>query len=111
MIRSLSPPLLLKLVQNVIPTPFLEITDQESVKAAAKKAEARLEGSGLNLLINNAGILLPATLETVTAKDMMDGYNTNVVGSMLVTQVSQEVVVPCFFQSSLPSKTGGRPAH
>ncbi|XP_061450385.1 C-signal-like [Rhineura floridana] len=64
----------------------LETTDEESVQAAAKKAEARLGGSGLNLLINNAGIMLPCTLESATAKDMLDVYNTNLVGPMLVTK-------------------------
>ncbi|XP_066493335.1 C-signal-like [Tiliqua scincoides] len=64
----------------------LETTDEESVKAAAKKAEARLGGSGLNLLINNAGVMPPCTLESATAQDMLDVYNTNLVGPVLVTK-------------------------
>ncbi|XP_062996937.1 C-signal-like [Elgaria multicarinata webbii] len=64
----------------------LETTDEESVKAAAKKAEACLGGSGLNLLINNAGVMPPCTLQSATAKDMLEVYNTNLVGPMLVTK-------------------------
>uniref|UniRef100_A0A8C8RG82 C-factor-like n=1 Tax=Pelusios castaneus TaxID=367368 RepID=A0A8C8RG82_9SAUR len=64
----------------------LDTTDPGSIKAAAKKAEAHLGGSGLNLLINNAGIVSPSTLESATSEDMLSVYNTNVVGPLLVTQ-------------------------
>ncbi|XP_053127519.1 C-factor-like isoform X2 [Hemicordylus capensis] len=64
----------------------LETTDEASVKAAAKQAEARLGGAGLNLLINNAGVMPACTLESATAKDMLDVYSTNLVGPMLVAK-------------------------
>ncbi|KAL8194589.1 UNVERIFIED_CONTAM: hypothetical protein K2H54_025546 [Gekko kuhli] len=64
----------------------LEATDPASVEAAAKKAEAHLAGCGLNLLINNAGVMPPCSLESITAKDMLDVYNTNTVGPLLVTK-------------------------
>ncbi|XP_053127518.1 C-factor-like isoform X1 [Hemicordylus capensis] len=63
-----------------------ETTDEASVKAAAKQAEARLGGAGLNLLINNAGVMPACTLESATAKDMLDVYSTNLVGPMLVAK-------------------------
>ncbi|XP_065423837.1 uncharacterized protein LOC101949471 isoform X3 [Chrysemys picta bellii] len=64
----------------------LEATDPTSIQAAAKKAEAHLGGSGLNLLINNAGVMPESTLESATAADMLAVYKINVVGPMLVTQ-------------------------
>nr|XP_056718508.1 C-factor-like [Euleptes europaea] len=64
----------------------LETTDPASVEAAAKKVKAHLGDCGLNLLINNAGVMPPCTLESATAKDMLDVYNTNTVGPMLVTK-------------------------
>ncbi|XP_077166354.1 C-signal-like [Paroedura picta] len=64
----------------------LEATDPASVEAAAKKAEVHLGGCGLNFLINNAGIMPACSLESATSKDMLDVYNTNVVGPMLVTK-------------------------
>ncbi|XP_042293979.1 C-factor-like [Sceloporus undulatus] len=64
----------------------LETTDPKSIQAAAKKAEARLGGAGLNLLINNAGIMPACTLESATSEHMLDVYNTNLVGPMLVTK-------------------------
>ncbi|XP_061449996.1 C-signal-like [Rhineura floridana] len=64
----------------------LESTDEESIRAAAKEAEVQLAGSGLNLLINNAAIMPPSTLESVTQEDMLSVYHINTVGPMLVTK-------------------------
>ena len=50
--------------------------------------EGKLNGTGLNLLINNAGIYSPtASLETVDAEEMIRVYRTNAVGPMLMAQV------------------------
>ncbi|CAI5781916.1 Uncharacterized protein PODLI_1B042314 [Podarcis lilfordi] len=64
----------------------LESTDEASIKAAAKEVEVHLAGSGLNLLINNAGIMPPSTLESVDKEDMLSVYRINLIGPMLVTQ-------------------------
>uniref|UniRef100_A0A8C8SSR9 C-factor-like n=1 Tax=Pelusios castaneus TaxID=367368 RepID=A0A8C8SSR9_9SAUR len=65
----------------------LEVTDPANVKTAAARVEKHLKGSGLNLLINNAGILRLTTLETETLEDMSLVYATNVIGPLLVSQV------------------------
>lgn len=53
-----------------------------------KIVEGKLNGMGLNLLINNAGIYTPtASLETVDAEEMIRTYKTNAVGPMLMAQV------------------------
>nr|XP_020653499.1 uncharacterized protein LOC110081264 isoform X2 [Pogona vitticeps] len=64
----------------------LEATDEGSIKAAAKEAEARLAGKGLTLLINNAGVMPPSTLDSVTQEDMLSVYRINVLGPMEVTK-------------------------
>ncbi|XP_042336698.1 C-factor-like [Sceloporus undulatus] len=64
----------------------LESTDEASIKAAAKEAEAHLAGNGLNLLVNNAGIMPPSTLESVTQEDMLSVYRVNVLGPMMITK-------------------------
>nr|XP_020653593.1 uncharacterized protein LOC110081326 [Pogona vitticeps] len=64
----------------------LEATDGKSVQAAVKSAEARLAGAGLNLLINNAGVMPPCPLESATPAGMLEVYNINLVGPMLVTK-------------------------
>ncbi|KAM3665275.1 C-signal-like isoform 2-T2 [Ammospiza maritima maritima] len=64
----------------------LEIADQASIKAAATKVEERLGGSGLNLLINNAGMVKPKMLDNETLEDMTETYTTNTVGPLLMGQ-------------------------
>nr|XP_033798319.1 C-factor-like isoform X4 [Geotrypetes seraphini] len=64
----------------------LETTDPASVAEAMKEVEKQLKGRGLNVLINNAGIISETTLETVDEKDLLNVYSTNVVGPMLVTK-------------------------
>ncbi|XP_060703769.1 uncharacterized protein LOC132830248 [Hemiscyllium ocellatum] len=66
--------------------PGIDVTDSASIRRAVDRVEAILGNSGLNLLINNAGINSHVTLETVTAEDMMMVYQTNVVGPLLVVQ-------------------------
>ncbi|XP_074839192.1 C-signal-like isoform X2 [Carettochelys insculpta] len=61
----------------------LDVTDPASIKAAAARVETHLKGSGLNLLINNAGILKLNTLESETPEDMAQVYATNVTGPLL----------------------------
>nr|XP_021396741.1 uncharacterized protein LOC110476260 [Lonchura striata domestica] len=64
----------------------LEVSDPTSIKAAAAKVGEHLGGSGLNLLINNAGIVKLNTLDTETFEDMREIYTTNTVGPLLMGQ-------------------------
>ncbi|XP_034973090.1 C-signal isoform X1 [Zootoca vivipara] len=64
----------------------LDTCDPSSIKAAATKVTKRLKGAGLNLLINNAGILKPGSLETETPENMAEVYKTNVIGPMMLSQ-------------------------
>lgn len=43
---------------------------------------------GLNLLVNNAGILIKTTLLDTTCDDMQKVFNTNVLGPMNMIKVS-----------------------
>ncbi|XP_005422811.1 uncharacterized oxidoreductase C663.06c-like [Geospiza fortis] len=70
---------------NIIIIP-LEVSDPASIKAAAAKVGERLGGSGLNLLINNAGIVKLNTLDTETSEDMREIYTTNTIGPLLMGQ-------------------------
>ncbi|KAM6123836.1 uncharacterized protein FYN12_007925 isoform 2-T2 [Phoenicopterus ruber ruber] len=65
----------------------LDVANPSAVTDAAKVVEGKLNGMGLNLLINNAGIYTPAaSLETVDAEEMIRTYKTNAVGPMLMAQ-------------------------
>ncbi|XP_030437793.1 uncharacterized protein LOC115660464 isoform X2 [Gopherus evgoodei] len=73
----------------------LEATDPASIKAAATRVEEHLKSSGLNLLINNAGIVRPSTLESETPEDMSLVYATNVTGPLLVSQAALNMLTKC----------------
>ncbi|XP_026574756.1 uncharacterized protein LOC113448389 isoform X1 [Pseudonaja textilis] len=65
----------------------LDADDPTSVKAAAAQVTECVKGAGLNLLINNAGIVNSSSLETETPESMAETYRTNVIGPMIVVQV------------------------
>lgn len=71
-----------------------EVTDPASIKAAAASVGERLKGSGLNLLINNAGVLNANTLETETLKDMLHVCTTNTIAPLLLSQVMPSPTAP-----------------
>ncbi|KAL2300237.1 hypothetical protein Nmel_012205 [Mimus melanotis] len=58
----------------------------QNIKAAAAKVGEHLGGSGMNLLINNAGILKGSTLDTETLEDMSEVYTTNTIAPLLMGQ-------------------------
>ncbi|PKK18676.1 putative oxidoreductase C663.06c [Columba livia] len=64
----------------------LDVADPSSIKAAAARVEEQLEGSGLNLLINNAAIAKMTTLDGETLEDMIQVYTTNTAGPLLLGQ-------------------------
>ncbi|KAM4018724.1 C-signal-like [Anomaloglossus baeobatrachus] len=70
---------------NIVLLP-LDATNAESVKEAVVEVEKYLNGSGLNLLINNAGVMPRTSLDQVDGDEMIDTFNTNVVGSLQVSQ-------------------------
>jgi len=51
--------------------------------------EAKLNGRGLNLIINNAGVNIPGSLAETGKQEMVDVFTTNVVGPMLVAKVRE----------------------
>uniref|UniRef100_A0A663MR84 C-factor n=1 Tax=Athene cunicularia TaxID=194338 RepID=A0A663MR84_ATHCN len=64
-----------------------DVANPSAITDAAKIVEGKLNGMGLNLLINNAGIYTPAaSLQTVDAEEMIRTYKTNAVGPMLMAQ-------------------------
>uniref|UniRef100_A0A452I9I5 C-factor n=1 Tax=Gopherus agassizii TaxID=38772 RepID=A0A452I9I5_9SAUR len=68
------------------PVLSVDVTDPNSIKAAAQKVEEHVQGHGLNLLINNAGIARVTTMENENAETMGIVYLTNTVGPLLVSQ-------------------------
>ncbi|XP_033929052.1 C-factor-like isoform X1 [Melopsittacus undulatus] len=72
--------------RNLVIIP-LEVTDPASIKAAAAQVGEHLGGSGLTLLINNAGMVILNALDNETMEDMTRVYTTNTIGPLLMGQV------------------------
>ncbi|XP_030646083.1 uncharacterized protein LOC115826403 [Chanos chanos] len=71
---------------NIIKTICLDVTNPVSIKEAAKKVGALTGKTGLNLLVNNAGLAKLGSTQNTTAEDMLAVFNTNVMGPFSVTQ-------------------------
>ncbi|XP_031697346.1 uncharacterized protein LOC116379539 [Anarrhichthys ocellatus] len=67
---------------DVIVVVRLDATDLCSIKLCAQQVGSVVGTGGLNLLINNAGILVKATVQETTTEDMQNTFNTNVIGPM-----------------------------
>ncbi|XP_068267527.1 C-signal-like [Nyctibius grandis] len=70
---------------NLVIVP-LEVTDPASIKAAAATVGEKLGSSGLNLLINNAGMSRVVSLDNETLESMSQVYTTNTIGPLLLSQ-------------------------
>jgi NAD(P)-dependent dehydrogenase (short-subunit alcohol dehydrogenase family) len=61
-----------------------DITNEQAVKAWAAGVSDRLGGGGLDLLINNAGILTPGPLEILPLDTIRREFEVNVFGALSV---------------------------
>ncbi|XP_078355997.1 uncharacterized protein LOC144640799 [Oculina patagonica] len=64
----------------------MDVNDFESFGKVVSEVDKKLEGRGLNLLLNNAGIMDRSTLDEVTAEGMITVYKTNTVAPLLLTK-------------------------
>uniref|UniRef100_A0A8C1N9Q5 Uncharacterized protein n=1 Tax=Cyprinus carpio TaxID=7962 RepID=A0A8C1N9Q5_CYPCA len=75
---------LVKKHPGVITIIRLDADDPSSIKESAKKVGSLLGNSGLNLLVNNAGIVARGTIQTSSAENMKNTFSTNVIGPLLI---------------------------
>jgi NAD(P)-dependent dehydrogenase (short-subunit alcohol dehydrogenase family) len=61
-----------------------DITNEQAVKAWAASVSDTLGGGGLDLLINNAGILTPGPLEVLSLNAIRHEFDVNVFGALSV---------------------------
>jgi NAD(P)-dependent dehydrogenase (short-subunit alcohol dehydrogenase family) len=64
----------------------IDVTDPESVAAAAEEVGLLQDGQGLHAVINNAGIMIQGPLELVPAEDLRRQFAINVFGPAEVTR-------------------------
>jgi NAD(P)-dependent dehydrogenase (short-subunit alcohol dehydrogenase family) len=66
----------------------LDICEQSDVKAVAERLEAEVGESGLDLLVNNAGVLALAPIEHVCLDELRNLFEVNVLGQVAVIQAT-----------------------
>src|SRR6201998_3157873 len=69
--------------RNVLVT-SLDVTNEDSIAAAVKKAEERFEA--IDVLVNNAGFGLYGLLEATSVQSIRKQFETNVVGLLATTR-------------------------
>ena len=67
-----------------------DVTDEASYPRLVKEVEDVVKGSGLNLLINNAGLSSNLPLHELTSEQMRHNYDVNCVAPIMLTKVSRE---------------------
>ncbi|CRG92714.1 hypothetical protein PISL3812_09780 [Talaromyces islandicus] len=65
----------------------LDVTDEASIKQAAAEVESKLAGKGLDVLINNAGVLQYAPKGVSSMENLQESFNINVLGVHWTTRV------------------------
>ena len=65
---------------------ILDVKDRASIHAAARQVAGQLAGSGLDGLVNVAGIGMVRPVEYATAADLAEIFDINVFGQVAVTQ-------------------------
>ncbi|CAG7831660.1 unnamed protein product [Allacma fusca] len=64
----------------------MDVVDYEKHAEVAKTVESVTGGAGLNLLLNNAGILLSAPLKRVSIQELRSNMEVNLFAPILLTQ-------------------------
>jgi NAD(P)-dependent dehydrogenase (short-subunit alcohol dehydrogenase family) len=72
--------------KGTLETVRLDVADHDSVYAAAREVEARLQGRGLDGLFNNAGIGLTSPIEHTAPATLRQIYEINLFGQIDVIQ-------------------------
>ncbi|XP_029292765.1 uncharacterized protein LOC115011700 [Cottoperca gobio] len=67
---------------NIISVVRLDASDLCSIKQCAQQVGSLVGTGGLNLLINNAGILFKGNVQETSPEDMLNTFNINVMGPM-----------------------------
>jgi len=64
-----------------------DVTNTSEYPDLVKTVETALNGEGLNLLVNSAGMLVDCSLEEVTEDIMIEHFKVNAIAPLLLVQV------------------------
>jgi NAD(P)-dependent dehydrogenase (short-subunit alcohol dehydrogenase family) len=93
---------------NRLRTIMLDITDQDQVRNAARAVEEIVGNAGLDGLVNNAGIAVPAPLEFIPIDEFRRQIEVNLIGQLALTQALLEHVRRAKGRIINISSVGGR---
>lgn len=65
---------------------MIDVTDRESIRAAAAAVSSTVHEAGLRGLVNNAGVTVPGPLEFLPLDDLRRQLEVNLIGPVAVTQ-------------------------
>lgn len=87
---------------------ILDVTDAGQIAAAADRIATELGGTGLDGLVNNAGVSLPSPLETMPIEDFRLQIEVNLTGQVAVTQAMLPLLRTARGRIVFISSIGGR---
>jgi len=87
---------------------MLDVTDAGQVDAAARRIDDELGESGLDGLVNNAGVAIPSPLETIPIEDFRRQIEVNLTGQLAVTQAVLPAIRRAHGRIVFVSSIGGR---
>lgn len=65
---------------------ILDVTEADTIAAAAEEVRTAVGADGLRGLVNNAGIVVVGPLESLAIEDLRRQFEVNVIGQIAVTQ-------------------------
>lgn len=83
---------------------IFDVRDESALKDSADIVRKKLNGSGLDCLVNNAGIAVSGPLMHVPIAEFENQLNVNVLGTMRVTQAFLPFLGACPELSNKPGK-------
>ena len=72
---------------------LLDVENQDSIEKAKDLVQSTVQDEGLNLLVNNAGILARVGLFDVTREDMRKHYEVNCIGPLMMAKVNFDSIL------------------
>ncbi len=88
----------------------IDVTEPDSIAAAAAEVDSELGAGGLDGLVNNAGVAIPGPLETLPIPDLRRQIEINLIGQVAVTQAMLPAIRRARGRIVFISSVGGRTA-
>ncbi len=89
---------------------MLDVTEADQIAAVAEQIGEAVEGSGLDGLVNNAGMAVMSPLETIPLDDLRKQLEVNLISQVAVTQAMLPLIRTARGRLVFLSSIGGRMA-